>query len=202
MASAQQTHDSSSRPHQHAHPAISISGAMRGQNYENSYFGFRYNVPYGWVDRTQEMGEGNDVSDDQAGSKSTSDPQPSQSRVLLAVFERPPEAVGTTINSAVVITAESASTYHGLKTAADYFGPIDEITTAKGFKVVNGPYEFSVGAKKLVRADYSKQRDTLTMQQSTLVMLHRDYVVSFTFIAGSDDEMDELIENLSFATKR
>jgi hypothetical protein len=36
------------------------------------------------------------------------------------------------------------------------------------------------------------------MHQSSLVLLRKGYVVSFTFIAGSLDELDELIEKLSF----
>jgi hypothetical protein len=39
------------------------------------------------------------------------------------------------------------------------------------------------------------------MHQSTLVMIDRGYVVSFTFIAGSEDEADQLVEGLSFARK-
>jgi hypothetical protein len=36
------------------------------------------------------------------------------------------------------------------------------------------------------------------MRQSTLVILGRGYAVSFTFIAGTDDEVEELIAGLSF----
>jgi hypothetical protein len=161
-----------------------IAGSLSGGDYRNFYFGFYYMVPYGWVDRTHEMGQ--DAN------------QSAQAQLLLAVFERPPEATGTTINSAVVITAETVSSYHGLKSAADYFGPISQITSAKGFQVVNEPYEFAVGTKKLVRADYSKPRGQLTMHQSSLVMLDHGYVVTFTLIGGSDDEINSLIQNLSF----
>lgn len=161
-----------------------ITGSLSGGDYRNPYFGFYYKVPYGWVDRTPEMRQG--------------DNQSAQAQLLLAAFERPPEATGTTINSAVVITAETVSSYHGLKSAADYFGPISQITSEKGFQVVNEPYEFTVGTKKLIRADYSKARNQLTMHQSSLVLLERGYVVTFTLIGGSDDEVSDLIQNLSF----
>jgi hypothetical protein len=121
---------------------------------------------------------------------------------LLAVFERPPEAAGDTINSAVVIAAESVSRYPGLKDASQYFGPLTEVTTGKGFKVVNGPYDVDVGGKPLVRADFSKQVGELTMFQSTLVVIEKGYVVSFTFIGGSEDEVEELIGNLQLAYAR
>jgi hypothetical protein len=39
------------------------------------------------------------------------------------------------------------------------------------------------------------------MHQTSLVMLEKGYAVSFTFISGSEDEVDQLIEKLSFAKK-
>jgi hypothetical protein len=127
---------------------------------------------------------------------------PSKSSELLAVFERPPEATGNTINSAVVIAIEKLSSFSGLKTAANYFGPVSELAAARGFKVVNEPYEFSVGAKALVRGDFSKERGSLTMYQTSLVTLEKGYAVSFTFIGGSEDEVGQLIERLTFAAKK
>ena len=153
--------------------------------YRNAEFGFTYHVRYGWVDRTEAMQpEEND---------------PSKSRLLLAAFERPPEVTGEGVNSAVIITVESAATYPGLKTAADYMSPLTELTTAKGFKATQEPYEFPVGSQTLVRGDFTKNLGQLTMVQSSLVMLHKGSIVSFTFIGGSQDEVEELIEKLAFS---
>ncbi len=124
------------------------------------------------------------------------------SKVLLAIFQRPPEARGEDINSAVVIATESPASYRGLKTAADYFGPLEELTVAKGFKVTKEPYAFFLGAKTLVRGDFDKPKGTLTMYQSSMVILEKGTVVSFTFIGGSEDEVNGLIENLSFGARR
>jgi hypothetical protein len=159
-------------------------GTVADSTYRNTFFGFSYKIPFGWVERTEDMRD-----DGEAG----------KSLVLLAVFERPPEATGDTVNSAVVIAAESVSAYPGLKTAADYFGPLTEVTLSKGFKVVNEPFDFSGGASQLVRGDFSKEVGTLTMHQSSVVMLKKGYVVSFTAIGGSEDEVDELLEKLSFS---
>jgi hypothetical protein len=178
---------SSSKSHKPAAPSASPDpGTVNNGVYHNSFFGFSYKIPFGWVERTQSMNESDG---------------PGKSMLLLAVFERPPEAVGSTVNSAVVITAEKTSSFSGLKTAADYFGPITELATAKGFKVVNEPYECPVGAKQLVRGDYQKQRGSVTMHQSSLVTLAKGYAVSFTIIGGSEDEVDELVEKLQFSTK-
>ena len=152
--------------------------------YRNAEFGFTYRVRYGWVDRTTAM--------------QPEDADASKSQLVLAFFERPPEAIGDTINSAVIIAAESAASYPGLKTAADYIGPLTELTTAKGFRVAQEPYEFSVGTKRLVRTDFVKDLGKLSMHQSSLVEMQRGKVISFTFIGGSDDELDELIEGLAF----
>ncbi len=129
---------------------------MTDSTYRNTFFGFSYKIPFGWVERTEDMRQD------------------------------------------VVIAAESVSTYPGLKTAADYFGPLSEVTLSKGFKVVNEPFDFSGGANQLVRGDFSKEVGTLTMHQSSVVLVKKGYVVSFTVIGGSEDEVDGLLEKLSF----
>jgi hypothetical protein len=154
--------------------------------YHNANFGFTYRVPYGWVERTKQMQEeGND---------------PAKAQLLLAVFERPPEVTGDTVNSAVIIAAERVASYPGLRTAADYMGPLTELTTGKGFKVVHEPYEFPVGTKQLVRSDFTKDLGKLTMYQSSLALLAKGSIVSFTFIGGSEDEVDELVEKLTLSS--
>lgn len=172
-------------PKQSTHPAsTSDVGAIVNGVYRNNHFGITYKIPFGWVDRTQDMQPGKDAGN---------------GLVLLAIFERPPEAQGETINSAVVIAAEPAASYPGLKTAADYFGPLTELATGKGFKVVNEPYEFSVGAKPLVRTDFAKPTGQQAMRQASLAELEKGYFVSFTFLGGSDDELDELVDRLNLA---
>jgi hypothetical protein len=171
--------------------ALPDSGSISNGLYRNATFGFTYKMPFGWVDRTRDINE--DSSPDAAS--------PKKSVVLLASFERPPEATGNTVNSAVVIAAEAVSSYPGLQSAAQYFGPLTEVTKSKGLKVVNEPYDYTVGAKPLARGDFSKSIADLTMHQSTLVTLEKGYVVSFTFIGGTQDEVDDLIEHLNFGGK-
>ena len=123
-------------------------------------------------------------------------------RVLLAAFSRPPEARAEDVNASILIAAESAAAYPGLKDAAQYFGPVTEIAKAQGFEIDDEPYEFAVGAKTVVRGDFQKDVGTRVMRQSTLVVLARGYVVSFTFIAGTEDDVEELVQGLSFAVPR
>ena len=40
------------------------------------------------------------------------------------------------------------------------------------------------------------------MRQTSLVLVQRSYAISFTFIGGSEDEVNELIERLSFASRK
>ena len=159
-------------------------GSVANGVYRNSWFGFDYKIPIGWVERTDEM------QDDSS--------EPAKSLPLLAVFARPPEVSDTAVNSGVVILAESAASYPGVKRAADYIDAITQVSTAKGFEVVNQPYEFSIGTAKLVRVDYKKQKGTSSVLQTSLAVSSKGYFVSFTFIAESEDEMDELIAALQF----
>jgi len=154
--------------------------------YRNSALGFRYRIPYGWVERTKEMQEGNDAGNGE---------------VLLAAFERPPQAAGDTINAAVVIAAEKSDGYPGLKNAEDYLGPLTELTTSKGFKADGDPSEVEIDLRRLVRVDFSKAlNDKLTMHQSTLVLLTKGQIVSFTFIADSAEGVNDLIDGLGFSS--
>ena len=177
------------------HPrAAAACGPLDVQSFRCPKFGFTYKVPFGWVDRTSDLQEDAQEAADKTAPRSGS-------QTLLAVFERPPDAPGETINSAVVIAAENLASYPGLKTAADYFGPITEIAGQQGFKAADGPYSFSVGAKQLVRGDFSKMRGKLEMRQSSLVMIEKGNVISFTFLAGSEDEIEDLINSLSFGAR-
>ena len=162
--------------------------------YRNATFGFTCKIPAGWVLRTEEMNrhEGEDEKAD-AGKKATD-----AGRVLLAAFSRPPEARAEDVNASILIAAESAASYPGLKDAAQYFGPVTEVAQAQGFEVVEEPYEFAVGTKTVVRGDFQKDVGTRVMRQSTLAMLARGYAVSFTFIGGTEDEVEELVQALSF----
>ena len=180
-------------------PAKSATRNEDAQLYRNPTFAFRFQIPYGWVDRTKDMQEGNEAG---------------KAAVLLAVFERPPQAAGDTINSAVVIASESVASYPGLKKAEDYLGPLTELATSKGFKAEGEPYALEVESRQLLRADFTKplsaktsgvetssvetSNDKLTMRQCTLVMLAKAQIVSFTFIAGSEDELDDLMDGLHF----
>jgi hypothetical protein len=165
-------------------PSFDI-GSITNGTYRNNYFQFSYQLPFGWVDRTSDIREDTE-----------------KSKVLLAIFERPPAATGKTINSAVIFAAESVDSYHGLRTAVDYFGPLTELTESEGFKVVNEPYEFPVDGRPIIRRDFTKERGTLQMLQTSLVTIERGYVLSFTFVGGSQDEITELVENLRFADPR
>ena len=204
VASAAQNPPAPPSPHKPttAHGATSTSAAEDSQLYRNTTFGFRYKIPYGWVDRTEEMNAQEPNAQPKAAAES------SAGQVLLAIFERPPNAPGDTVNSAVVIVTESASTYPGLKKAEDYLGPLTELATAKGFKPEGDPGVTEIDNRQLIRADFAKplgpakdptkDNDTLTMHQSTLVLLARGQILSLTFIAGSEDEVDDLIDALHF----
>jgi hypothetical protein len=157
--------------------------------YHNLLFGFTFKIPFGWVDRTDVMRQ-----DSTGNAKAV----PSKSMVLLATFERPPEASEQGVNAGVVIAAESVSSYPGLKDASQYFQPLEEVAKSKDLKVVNEPYDFPVDGMSIVRQDFSKKMANATVYQSTLVMLQKGYALSFTFLGSSDDEITNLFDNLRF----
>ena len=182
------------------------TGSVTNGLYRNAGFGFACKIPAGWVLRTEEMNAREDEpavpAKDSAPKPLNSAPAPAErGRVLLAAFSRPPEAKAEDVNSSILIVAESAASYPGLKEAAQYFGPVAEIAKAQGFEVINEPYEFVQGTKTIVRGDFQRDVGTRMMWQSTLVILARGYVVSLTFIGGTEDEVEDFIEGLSFGVE-
>ena len=188
-------------------------GTLDNNVYRNRTFGFSCKLPYGWVTRTKEI------------SGPALDTAETRNLVLLAAFEQPPEAPGNSLNPAIVIAAEPADAYPGLKHAEDYYGPLKEVATAKGFAATNEPYDFTIGEKHLVRVDFAKSDnpksssakagstksdpaksdpaksgEKISARQSTLIILDRGYIVLFTFISETEEEVDRLIETLSFVS--
>ncbi len=195
-------------------PAASESGIDAGTVtngvYSNKTFAFSCRIPPGWVLRTDEMNEREEKKEEEKKAedqkaedqKGTAPAQPPASsagaKVLLAAFSRPPEAHGEDINASIVIAAESAASYPGLKDAAQYFFPLNEVAKAQGFTADEDPYDAAVGGKTLVRGDFHKNVGTRVMHQSTLAMLSHGYAVSITIIGGTDDEVEDLVDGLIF----
>ena len=166
---------------------------------------FSYRLPFGWVDRTGEMQQtilSDPTQDPQAaGDAITRQPAPpSSSKTLLAAFERPPGTEGTTLNSAVVIAAEARSLYPQIKTASEYFGPLSEIAEKRGFTMDGDPYLFSARNRRVARADFKGGTEKNPVQQSSLVVLEKGYILSFTFLAASRDEINGLVAGLTFTS--
>ena len=189
-ASVEEGSSSSSAPKNPTSAQHSAPNPAGEQNsYRNSTFGFRYDVILGWVDRTNEM---------QPGQKPGVPPSGGQGKVLLGVFERPPEVSNDSINSGVVIAQESAASYPGLKTAADYVAPLTELATRNGFKVAGDPSEITIDSRALVECDFMRESGKVPAYQSTLILLQKGMIVSFTFIGANADEVKDLMERLSF----
>jgi hypothetical protein len=185
-------------------PAVNESspdpGAVSNGVYRNKSLALSCKIPGGWVLRTEEM----NAPEEDDGSNAKTSPQGGTEdsragRVLLAVFSRPPEARGEDINSSILIAAESVSAYPGLKDAAQYFGPLTEVAKAQGFEADEEPYEFAIGTKTLVRGDFHKDVGSRVMRQSTLAFLSHGYAVSITVIGGTEEDVEELVDGVSFA---
>jgi hypothetical protein len=173
-------------------------GAIVNGVYRNKTLALSCKIPPGWVLRTDDMNARQEK--DAADPASATGPSASSAgKVLLAAFSRPPQAKAEEVNSSILIAAESASSYPGLKDPAQYFGPLTEVAKAQGFTVDEQPYEFALGTKKLVRGDFHKDVGTRRILQSSLVMLSHGCAVSITMIGGTEDEVEELIDGLTFS---
>lgn len=131
-------------------------------------------------------------------SSGTASASSTGAKVLLAAFSRPPEVRAEDINASILIAVENQSSYPGLKEAAQYFGPLTEVAKAQGFTMDEDPYAIAIGSKVLVRGDFHKDVGSRVMRQSTLAFLAQGYAVSITVIGGTDDEVEDLVDGLSF----
>jgi hypothetical protein len=207
LGQSQASSTSRKAKHTAASQAALDSGSVTNGIYHNRTLALSCKLPPGWVLRTEEM---NAREEDADPFKADAKAQPqraqggterdgkSNGRVLLAVFSRPPEANGEEINSSILIAVESVAAYPGLTDAAQYFGPLTEVAKAQGFVVDEEPYGVAIGAKNLVRGDFHKDVGTRVMLQSTLAWLAHGYAVSITVIGGTDDEVEELVDGVSF----
>jgi len=196
----------------HTDPGID-PGSLINSVYRNKTLGFTCKIPEGWVLRTDEMNAPDENSaQPPAADKTSNESQPpatpnsqapptraQSARVLLAAFSRPPQVRGQEVNASIVIAAEPVATYPGLTDALQYLGLLTEVAQAQGFTMDEDPYEIAIGTRKLVRGDSHKDVGTRVMRQSTLAMLQHGYAVSFTVIAGTDDDLEELIDGLDFS---
>jgi hypothetical protein len=179
------------------------NGTITNGVYRNKTLAFSCKIPEGWVLRTEEMNARDEKEREDKGSKDSAAPQPAASsagaKVLLAAFSRPPEARAEDVNASILIAAESVASYPGLEEAAQYFEPLTEVAKAQGFTLDENPYDIAIGTKTLVRGDFHKDVGSRVMRQSTLAMLSHGYAISITVIGGTDDEVEDLVDGLTFA---
>jgi hypothetical protein len=200
QAAPQSSSSSSSRPAKRSQSPSNADldpGTVSNGVYRNKTFGFTCRIPDGWVLRTDEMNARNE--DDNADSADQGAASSNGAKVLLAAFSRPPAAKGEEINSSILIAAESAAAYPGLKEAAQYFYPLTEVAKSQGFLPDEDPYDVAIGTKTLTRGDFHKDVGTRVMRQSTLALLSHGYAISITVIAGTDDDVEDLIDGLTFS---
>jgi hypothetical protein len=177
------------------------AGAVTNGVYRNKTLGLSCKMPAGWVLRTDEMNAPPEKKEDEkeAPAPPAAPASSAGAKVLLAAFSRPPEARAEDVNSSILIAAESAASYPDLKEAAQYFFPLTEVAKAQGFTADEDPYEITLGTKTLVRGDFHKDVGTRVMHQSTLAMLAHGYAISITVIGGTEDEVEDLIDGLTFS---
>ncbi len=199
QAPAAQSSSSAKHTKKPAVPATSglESGTVTNGVYQNKTLGLTCKIPEGWVLRTDEL-NARESEQEQPDSALPAPASSAGAKVLLAAFSRPPAAKGEDVNSSILIAAENQSSYPGLREAVQYLGPVTEVAKAQGFIENEEPYKIAVGGKSIVRADFSRDVGTRVMHQSTLAVLSHGYAISITVIGGTDDEVEELVDALSF----
>ena len=172
------------------------AGSVSKQRLPQCHLRFTCKIPAGWVLRTDEM-NARDPDDE------TRDAARSIDSTTTVAFSSPPsrahpKLTAKTSNSSILIAAESAASYPGLKDAAQYFGPISEKSPKpRDSKWSMNPTNLPWARKPWSARDFQKDVGSRVMRQSTLVLLAHGYALSFTFIGGTEDEVEDLVQMLS-----
>jgi hypothetical protein len=166
-------------------PGPPQAGSISNGIYRNEFFGVECNVPAGWVLRTADMAPGQDAN--------------AKSMVLLSAFARTPHTAGAGVDSSILIAAEAQSSQPEAATALEYLVAVKQAANQNGLELTEPPREVRAGAHILWRADFAGDAEAAPPRyQISEVMLKRGYFVSFTFVAGSGREAEELLAKLHF----
>ena len=153
--------------------------------YRNPEFGFTYQVRYGWVDRTEAM--------QPADNDSSAVPTAARRLRTSARGRRRRRQLRCDHRRRECRRLSRPQNRRRLHRPAHRTHHLQRIQRRPRI-----PTNFLSAPQTLVRGDFTKDRGQLTMYQSSLVMLRKGSIVSFTFIGGSEDEVEELIEKVDF----
>lgn len=158
-------------------------GWLQGGIYTNKFFRLSYELSPGWSDQTAQMrkqvrGEG-------------------KSFLLLSVFEKPAPEPGSA-NASVTILAESQSLYPEVDSGDDYLAVLGDLAAKKGLSAAGDPVAAGPPGREFYRQDF-EGAGTPPVYQSSFAAVARGYIVSVTLIAGTRQQLDELVARLRLA---
>jgi hypothetical protein len=153
-----------------------------GNVYSNSYFGFSYRIPTGM---TSNLG---------TFRRRIKAGEHERTYVLLSAFSSVPPSKA---RPGVVIMADEASPYGGLKDGAAYLKRITGTMIAQGWSVSGRPSERAFGGKKFFRADYEKLGGPFPVYEASVCTVLKGYALDFVFSSGSESGIESQVLSLN-----
>ncbi|HYG98430.1 MAG TPA: energy transducer TonB [Terriglobales bacterium] len=173
-----QTSESKLRPY---------SGEFKGHTYRNHYFGMIYVLPEAeeWY-----------VNDDLL--KQNFSPSNLAGHFWLTVLDR---HTGTPIRERILIMADDAALYDSpMNSPEGFVAKLTEAQRKTGHDVVRSAYAVEYGGRQFYRGDFNLQYTGGTLYKSSVSTQFQGFLISWTFVASSPEQLDRLVGSLSHVT--
>jgi hypothetical protein len=141
--------------------------------YRNDFFGFSYSLPGEW-------------------HRSSASPAPFPAgSYYLFIGDR---HTGHPLMNRVIVIADAETNYRSIGSAGEYVSAM--IRRLANDKVMRQTSPFVVGENHFDRADYELVQDGITLYKSLVCTNRKGYWLSWTFVAQSERELDDVVNTL------
>ncbi len=161
------------------------SGSLKEGVYRNEYFAFSYRVPKHLRVDTAYLKQR--VEQQTRGQLQT------QTYTLLYGRE---ETILPKVIDTVIVMADEAAYYGGLKDGNAYLRKWTQFYTQVGYEVLKESTETLFGGKRFFRADYKKPAFLFPFYVTAVFTVWREYALGFIFTAGSRERVEKLVASL------
>ena len=182
-------------------PSVIKDHVVKDGKYVNTFFGFSYEFPKGWVvhgeatnERIKELGK-EKVTSAGALSQESADIAVKNSHYLLTVFRQPVGTLGIGFNPSVLVMAENVAYAPGITNGKDYLLSMRELMLKSGSQsLLKEPAEYRLGGSQFFRDDYGIELNGLHIKQTYFANIVKGYALVFIFTGEDQKGFDEMIK--------
>lgn len=178
-------------------------GVVKDGVYTNTFFGFSYEFPKGWVvhgeatnERIREIGK-EKTSKSGALSEESVEVAMKNTYNLLTVFRQPVGTPGIGFNPGVLVIAERVAFAPGITNGKDYLLSMRGLMLKSGSQsLLKEPTEHNFGGLPFFRDDYAVELNAFHIKQTYVAHVLKGYGLVFIFICEDQKSLDEMMKTM------